>query len=248
LLDVISSHFVFAPRPLLVDPDGSLLGDPVIVLSWFEGSPAPPPRTGHPSLRSRWIADFVAPLVAIHTIGPDELPAGFRRAESPAAELMNVAREAGTDALSRRLLGALHRSLPAESDAAPVLLHHDYWYGNTIWQDGRLTGVVDWSSARLGDPRNDLALARTDLAVTLDLNAPDELVTCYERIRGPVSGLLFWDLLWALVAHRHMDDWLIGYHELGLPELSSEEAKSKIADFAERALRGEAEVHRNSGR
>jgi aminoglycoside phosphotransferase (APT) family kinase protein len=88
---------------------------------------------------------------------------------------MNVARQTGSDALSRRLLGALDQSLPAESGATPVLLHHDYWYGNTIWQDGRLTGVVDWSSARLGDPRQDLALARTDLAVTLDLDAADEL-------------------------------------------------------------------------
>lgn len=248
LLDAISSRFIFAPRPLLIDPDGCLLGDPAIVLSWFPGKPTPPPRTSHLSVRSRWIADFAAPLVAIHTIGPDQLPAGFRRTESPEAELMNVARGVGTDALSRRLVDALHRSLPAEGNADPVLLHHDYWYGNTIWQDGRLAGVVDWSSARLGDPRNDLALARTDLAVTLDLKAADELVTCYERIRGPVSGLQFWDLLWALVAHRHMDDWLIGYRELGLPELSSEEAKAKIAEFAERALRTEDGVDRTSGR
>jgi hypothetical protein len=45
-----------------------------------------------------------------------------------------------------------------------------------------------------------------------------------------------------------MDEWLIGYAELGLPKRSRADAKSKIADFAERALRTEAGVRRNSER
>ena len=31
-----------------------------------------------------------------------------------------------------------------------VLTHHDFWSGNTLWQRGVLTGVVDWAGAAVG--------------------------------------------------------------------------------------------------
>jgi aminoglycoside phosphotransferase (APT) family kinase protein len=236
VLDAIAPYFPLAPRALFSDPSGERTGDPFIVLSRLPGSPAPPPKNSDPATRSRWIEDFTKPLCEIHSIEPDKLPAGFRRDESPASLLDRVEREVTGDELPVPVAAALHRALPAEI-AAPVLLHHDYWYGNTLWHDGRLTGVVDWSSARLGDPRKDLALARADLAVTLDLQATNEMVADYERIRGPLGTLLFWDLIWAVIAYRSMDQWLIGYAELGLADLGLVEARSRVVAFAEHALR-----------
>jgi len=240
LLDAIAPHFARAPRPLIADPSGDLLGDPLVILTWLPGRPEPPPRTGDLAARAHWIEEFARPLAEIHAIGLNGLPPDMRRDESVATVLESLEREAPNDGLSDAIVAALHRLLPATRSATLVLLHHDYWYGNTIWEDRRLTGVVDWSAARLGDPRKDLALARADLAVTLDSAATDELAGAYERVRGPVGGLVFWDLLWALVGRRSMESWLIGYSELGLPGLSYAEAQSRLAVFAERALQQEA--------
>jgi aminoglycoside phosphotransferase (APT) family kinase protein len=234
LLRVISSRFPFVPRPVLADPIGQLLGEPVIVMTWIPGSPSRPPRAV--SARSHWIDEFARPLATIHAVGASDLPIGIRRDEPPSAVLAGVEQKAKDDPISRPILAALHRLLPGMTIGAPSLLHHDYWWGNTVWESGRLTGVVDWSSARTGDPRKDLALARADLAVSFDLAATDELVARYEQTRGPVGDLRFWDLLWALVARYSIDDWLIGYSELGLASLSREEAQARIAAFAGQGL------------
>jgi len=235
LLRAISIRFPFVPRPVLGDPDGKLLGEPLIVLTWIPGSPSRPPRSM--TARSHWIDEFARPLATIHAVGASDLPTGIRRDEPASAVLRGVERRAKDDPISRPILAALHRLLPGMTLGPPSLLHHDYWWGNTVWAKGRLTGVVDWSSARIGDPRKDLALARADLAVSFDLAATVELAARYEQIRGPVGDLRFWDLVWAVVARQSIDQWLTGYEELGLSSVSRDDAQARIAAFAEQALR-----------
>jgi aminoglycoside phosphotransferase (APT) family kinase protein len=46
------------------------------------------------------------------------------------------------------------------SSAPAVLTHYDFWSGNTLWRDGTLTGVVDWSGAVLGPRGFDLSWCR----------------------------------------------------------------------------------------
>ena len=42
-----------------------------------------------------------------------------------------------------------------------VLLHGDYRLPNLKWQDGEISGVLDWELARVGDPLSDLAFTQT---------------------------------------------------------------------------------------
>ena len=42
---------------------------------------------------------------------------------------------------------------------APVWLHGDLLAGNLLFQNGRLTGVIDWGCAGVGDPACDLIVA-----------------------------------------------------------------------------------------
>lgn len=46
-----------------------------------------------------------------------------------------------------------------------VLTHSDYWSGNVLWQDGTLTGVVDWSGGCLAPRGYDIGWCRLDLAL-----------------------------------------------------------------------------------
>jgi hypothetical protein len=39
----------------------------------------------------------------------------------------------------------------------PALIHLDYYPANLIFESGRLSGILDWTNARIGDPRADLA-------------------------------------------------------------------------------------------
>jgi aminoglycoside phosphotransferase (APT) family kinase protein len=144
--------------------------------------------------------------VALHDVSLGRLPSDCRVDEADGG-LEGIAREAHDDELSRDLLAALRRTGPPR-DASRSLLHHDYWYGNTLWSDGDLTGVIDWTSARIGDPQKDVALARCDLAVTLDLRASDEFVDRYRALGGATGAFAYWDLLWALLGYRWIDEWV----------------------------------------
>ena len=39
----------------------------------------------------------------------------------------------------------------------PALLHLDYYPANLVYESGGISGILDWTNARLGDPRADLA-------------------------------------------------------------------------------------------
>ncbi len=52
------------------------------------------------------------------------------------------------------------RALPLRDDA---LLHLDYHPRNMLFDQGRVTGVIDWENVRAGDPRADVARTRAIL-------------------------------------------------------------------------------------
>ncbi len=60
-----------------------------------------------------------------------------------------------------RLMGAAQAALhePVDPDGS-VICHLDLQPFNVLAADGAVTGIVDWSNARLGDPREDLARTR----------------------------------------------------------------------------------------
>ncbi|MBW3574856.1 MAG: aminoglycoside phosphotransferase family protein [Actinobacteria bacterium] len=54
------------------------------------------------------------------------------------------------------LLASVQRATGVDGDGR-VLVHGDYWLGNLMHCDDRIVGVVDWTTARRGDPQSDLA-------------------------------------------------------------------------------------------
>lgn len=60
------------------------------------------------------------------------------------------------DALSWLMLDILENRLP-HHDGEPVLVQGDTGPGNLLYEDGRVTAIVDWELAHLGDPMDDIA-------------------------------------------------------------------------------------------
>ncbi|HEX5415882.1 MAG TPA: phosphotransferase, partial [Chloroflexota bacterium] len=58
---------------------------------------------------------------------------------------------------SPALLDWLRRNQPPV--VPPTLIHGDFTLDNVLVQEGRVSGIIDWSDGSLGDPRYDLALA-----------------------------------------------------------------------------------------
>jgi aminoglycoside phosphotransferase (APT) family kinase protein len=60
------------------------------------------------------------------------------------------------DALARVSLEFLESNVP-DPDGDPVLVQGDTGPGNFMYEDGRITAVLDWELAHLGDPMDDIA-------------------------------------------------------------------------------------------
>ena len=74
-------------------------------------------------------------------------------------------------------------------------IHRDYHPGNTLWHAGRLTGVVDWTSASWGSPAVDTAHMRWNLAVAHGVEAADGFLDHYHALSGAQPDQGYWDVV-----------------------------------------------------
>jgi len=135
------------------------------VYRWLDGEP---PTTGTRALADD-LASFVAELQRIPT-------AGARAGGSRGGPLLL------RDAETRKALAQLDGEIDvaAATDAweaalrtppwphAPVWLHGDLLEGNLLVREGRLSGVLDWGAACVGDPAFDYHIAWSLLAPVRD--------------------------------------------------------------------------------
>ncbi|MFA5630201.1 MAG: phosphotransferase family protein [Porticoccaceae bacterium] len=91
------------------------------------------------------------------------------------------------------MLGWVMDNIPT-SEGHPVLLHGDIGFHNFLFDEGRLTAVLDWEFAHLGDPAEDLANVRNNLGDDLDW---ENFMTCYRGAGGldvPMSRIRFFQI------------------------------------------------------
>src|SRR5437016_5811101 len=153
------------PRPVLLDAEGVLVGVPCMVMTRLDGVPL-----ARPADEDSWIDQLAGALASIHGIGVRSLPPDYARGPTPADGMEShlIRFEPKTpDGLWLEVAQALRSAATGVTANTPVLTHHDFWFGNTLWSDERLTGVVDWDEARIDDPAFDVAYARLDMQLTL---------------------------------------------------------------------------------
>jgi aminoglycoside phosphotransferase (APT) family kinase protein len=230
-LTAVSALIDAAPRPILSDPTGDLIGTPLIVVSLLPGAPLPP--TGDDA----WASQLATTLAAIHATALERLPDDFPREGKPAERLRRMLDRGAAvrDPLWATVASAIVPIAERVRPNPPTLNHGDFWFGNTLWERGRLTGIVDWDGARIGDPAHDVAIARNDLALLAGAHGAQVFLDEYQRIRGPLNELAFWDLFSSLPPIRWLPHWVEGYTELGL-ELPLAEARARLETWVERAL------------
>jgi aminoglycoside phosphotransferase (APT) family kinase protein len=90
---------------------------------------------------------------------------------------------------------AAHRLWPDIDPVPPGLVHIDYWPGNILWDQGRITAVIDWEEAAYGDPGIDVAYCRMEMLLSGTGEVAGEFLKAYEAEMGRrVANLGFWEL------------------------------------------------------
>ncbi len=234
-LRIARRHGIAAPEPIYLDATGELMGWPGIVSGFVEGK-----QIARPEDPIAWSRDLARLLLRIHAIGLHTRDRSYlydgnnlglyflsdhwpeKMAGHPLSdEIFDTVRE-----LRHNLCGT-----PA------VFLHMDYWPGNILWHEGRVSAVLDWDAASFGDPALDVGYFRMNMYLRGLKEAADPFLACYEAEAGPVRNLGFWELACAARPLPAPVNWIPASFEMGDGSRTAERAESDYSEFVADAKR-----------
>jgi aminoglycoside phosphotransferase (APT) family kinase protein len=157
--------------------------------TWFS-------RIADPAEQLAVARDFVRHLAFVHRLDPAKLAVPslgpVRSAREHALERIAAIRERATrpdgslDPLVRLSTSWLERNVP-DYDGPVVLVQGDTGPGNFLHLDGRVSAVVDWELAHLGDPMDDIAWLSLRTVQDTFTHLPDRLAEYAELSGHPVD-------------------------------------------------------------
>jgi len=192
VLTKLSAVYDRAPRPFAYEPTGEVLGAPFYLMERRRGvilRKEVPAELATDLARVRRVCEhLVDALVDLHAVdynaaglGDFGKPVGYIERQVTGWSKRYV--DAQTDDLPAvtEVAAWLARHLPAEGP--PALIHNDFKFDNVIFDPGleRITGVLDWEMATVGDPLMDLG---TSLSYWAEASDPEAF---YQLPFGPTA-------------------------------------------------------------
>ena len=85
------------------------------------------------------------------------------------------------------------------------LVHRDYHPGNVLWAGGKISGIVDWASTRIGPPEVDVGHCRSNLVSSLGMAGADRFLNAWLSAAGHDEYDPYWDVVATLGGCRQED-------------------------------------------
>ena len=129
---------------------------PWLLLNWLEGNTVTPGTLENADGLASDLADFLTDMRRLDPVGA---PVGYRCGSLHPldSEVRKCLSQVGDLVNVPKLLLLWQRALDAPSwTGAPVWAHCDLLSGNVLTSDGRLSGILDFAAAGVGDPACDL--------------------------------------------------------------------------------------------
>jgi aminoglycoside phosphotransferase (APT) family kinase protein len=211
-----------APVLLGGDFDGQWSEHPTTLISWLDGEPDITPSA--PETWARELGRVLAQVQAVPSDRLTDLPSVFDGSKAQ-------------DELTGPLAPRIRSRWSDVIESPEVLVHGDYWSGNVVWRDRRLTGIVDWSGAARGPRGYDVGWCRLDLVLLFDERIADVFLAAYEDgIGQSFADVVLWDG-WAVARSQdNVETWTPNYAPLGREDLNKRALRQRHTRWATRLL------------
>jgi aminoglycoside phosphotransferase (APT) family kinase protein len=196
LLQILQSAGVTAPKPYFLDESCDILPRPYIVVEYVEGK-----AEFSPSNLDALVRELGSQLASIHKVRCSDYNLSFLPEQEKVYSEKLSAPPHMTDESLREgdIRDTLRSAWPLPKMNGCVLLHGDYWPGNVLWKDGRITAVIDWEDAQRGDPLADMANGRLEVLWAFGIEAMQSFTRNYETMTSiDYTNLPYFDLCAAL--------------------------------------------------
>ena len=222
LMKALSEAGLPAPAILAMSDQPVVDGRPFVLMAKIEGERIENIVGTVPDLQLA--SSAVEVLKGLHAMPVARTGIGDEEPQPLEAELMRWAwlMERAPEELTQRaprLGGKLAETRPAPH--SPTLVHGDYHYGNMLFREGRVVGVLDWEIAQIGQPLLDLGCLCVVSARRKYPHAPDpgggievSLEDLY-RLYGVSADEMRWYLAMSLYKYASIFGYNLMLHRRG---------------------------------
>ena len=168
------------PEPVAHDVTGARAGCPSLIMTYLPGNPV---------IHEIDLRKIVEPLTLLHAqAAPKDFPQYRHWFDSDRLTIPKWTKRPET---WTELIDAVGGGEPS---AQHVFLHRDYHPGNLLWENGGLSGIVDWPSS-CGGPRGiDVAHTRGNLALVDGVGAAEQFLRTYRQFVPSYDHDAWWDV------------------------------------------------------
>ena len=210
VLKAVQAAGMRVPTIWFLDAEGGPLDTPFMIMERMPGTSSPTVlyADDYAEQRAAIGREFIRQLATLHTMDWSVMDLPFADAPSvDSAAERAVARwekilqeqQLQSHPFLTQSLRWLRNNLPVAPRVS--LLHGDYRTGNFLFEEDRITAVVDWELAELGDPLEDLGWVFKELWMLGDKICGffdrEEFIRLYEDysgIRVDLDALRFWEM------------------------------------------------------
>lgn len=213
---------VNTPQLIAFDETGSACGMPSVLMTKLAGAVLLQP----PQMR-RWLNGLAETLVQIHAVDAVEYPWEYFTYMN--MSLFDTPSWSRVPELWQRAIDYVKGPRPC---CTPCFIHRDYHPANVLWDQGRVSGVVDWVNACRGPAGVDVGHCRVNLAMLFGVQTADAFLTAYQQ----QAGLLFeytpyWDLVALIDILFEPPSVYPGWTALGVTGLTDRLMVERIDDY-----------------
>jgi aminoglycoside phosphotransferase (APT) family kinase protein len=198
ILRVLHAKGILVPRPHVYEPANGNLGGDFILMEFAPGSIYGTVVERQSTLPESTFIELAYELARLHQLPLDALGASattiFGRAalnQSIAQRNLALQREnlhywlakrSEPSPVAARAFAWLLDHVP-RNESRPALIHGDLGLHNVLVEGGKLSAILDWESAQVGDPAQDLSSLRDIVTAHMDWT---RFLSAYHSAGGPI--------------------------------------------------------------
>lgn len=214
-----------SPEWVGADFDGGRCGLPTVVMTRLPGRVVLPERS--PS--AAWLHGLADTLARLH--GAKVEPVKWNYFTYNKVSDLQIPDWSKEPEAWSAVIGRVREQAPQYK---PRFIHRDYHPTNVLWQDNRVSGVVDWVNACMGPAGIDTGHCRLNLVQLYGVETADAFLTDYLDCPGSVSEAddPYWDMLDLIEVLEWPPEVYPGWIDLGFRGLNAELIARRLDEYA----------------
>ena len=211
-----------APKLIAVDADGEHCGVPATLVTKLDGNVVLEPPDW-----KQWLGGLAEVAARIHRVDAAGFPWKYRRYNDTVS--LAVPRWSSQPDAWQSAIQVVQGPQPSYREC---FVHRDYHPSNVLWQNGAVSGVVDWVNGCRGPAGIDVAWCRHNLANLHGVAVADDFLAAYIEVAGPEFEYdPYWDLMSVVELLPGPPTMYEGWRPSGIADISNELMRDRVDQY-----------------